>query len=189
VTLMPSVDKLMDTLSMGMDEIDAFAVCVGPGSFTGIRIGVAAAEAFAYAENKPVYAVSTLDAILANSGGGGTRCAIMDARRGEVYASAKDGDKTVVPECAAPLDDVLDMLDGCGHVFFAGDAVFKYREYISKIRQGSFFAEGNNIMQRASSACMCVYGGGAEMVMHDGLKPRYLRVSQAERMKSKEYGK
>ncbi len=187
VTLMPAVDNLLGSLAVELSCVDGFAVCAGQGSFTGIRIGVATAEALAYAQARPVYAVNTLDAIIANISGNGIVCAIMDARRGEVYAMAKRNGETVVPECAMPLDDVLDALKGCKDVVFAGDAVRVYREHIEDVLGGCSFAESNNMMQRASSACICAYKGLADKVAHDGLRARYLRVSQAERVKGKKW--
>ncbi|HBU11959.1 MAG TPA: tRNA (adenosine(37)-N6)-threonylcarbamoyltransferase complex dimerization subunit type 1 TsaB, partial [Clostridiales bacterium] len=75
-TLLAAVDQALFVTGVPLPQIDAFAVSRGPGSFTGIRIGTATVSALSYALGKPVYAVSTLDALLENVTGAGAACAI-----------------------------------------------------------------------------------------------------------------
>ncbi len=77
-TLMTALDDLLRLTTRTIADMDAFAVCVGPGSFTGIRIGVAAAAALAYAQDRPVYAVNTLDTLLMNIEASPVRCASQE---------------------------------------------------------------------------------------------------------------
>lgn len=183
VTLMAAMDSLLHLTGYGVSDMDAFAVAAGPGSFTGIRIGVAAAAALAYAESRPVYAVNTLDALLMNMEMAPVRCAIMDARRGEVYTKAeKDGD-VIVDECAMPLMELLDALQPYGNVTFAGDAALRFRDEILQKKPDSLFCGEQFALQHASCVCKCVYAGKAEETTHDKLRPHYLRKSQAERLK------
>jgi len=183
VTLMAAADALLKLTGNDISDMDAFAVAAGPGSFTGIRIGVAAVSAMAYAAEKPAYAVNTLDALLANAEHTSVRCAVMDARRGEVYTKALYGGTEIVGEAAMPLDSLLEKLGGYGEVMFMGDAASKYREHILKVKPDSVFAAEQFMLQHASSVCMCVAGGRAERVTHEGIRPHYLRKSQAERLK------
>lgn len=184
-TLMPAIDKMLELSALALEEIDAFAVAYGPGSFTGIRIGTSAVSALAYATGKPVYAVNTLDALLENVNGSMTACAIMDARRGEVYTKAVRKEEVIIPEGALPLEVLLDELMLYEQVVFVGDAAQNYQELILAKKPDSMVAQKQFLLQRASSVCMCAYAGKAAKTTHDMLKPHYLRVSQAERLKKK----
>ena len=88
VTYLPLIESLMEHCSRRMDEIDLYAVTVGPGSFTGIRIGISAVKAMAYAAKKPVFGVSTLEAMAwpYRSSPDVLVCPMLDARNGRVYA-------------------------------------------------------------------------------------------------------
>ncbi len=183
VTLMPAIDELMCLVDHDINEMDAFAVTVGPGSFTGIRIGVAAVSALAYATGKPVYAVSTLDALLENVSGFAVSCAMMDARRDEVYTAAWRGGEPLLKESAIPVKQLLHELMLYDEVVFVGDGALRYREQILAAKPDSAFAGEQFILQRAGSVCMCALRGRATKLAHDGIKPHYLRESQAERMK------
>jgi tRNA threonylcarbamoyladenosine biosynthesis protein TsaB len=87
--LLPAVDRLLELANASLDAVGAFAVSIGPGSFTGLRIGLATVKAFAFDETRPVVAVPTLAALCAAAAGAeGPVAALLDARRGEVYAAA-----------------------------------------------------------------------------------------------------
>jgi len=85
--LLPAIDALLAISGSALDAVDAFAVSVGPGSFTGLRVGVATVKGLAFGSARPVAPVSTLAALACAAGApGDTVAAILDARRGEVYA-------------------------------------------------------------------------------------------------------
>lgn len=84
-TLMPMINAALDCAKLSLADVDAFAVSAGPGSFTGIRIGVAAVKGLAFAAGKPCVPVSTLEALAYNLNADGILCAAMDARCGQVY--------------------------------------------------------------------------------------------------------
>ena len=90
-TLMPIIEQLLSNSRLAITDIDAFAVTAGPGSFTGIRIGISAIKGMAFAEEKPVFAFSTLEAMalsLTNSNlFSGILCGLMDARRNQFYSA------------------------------------------------------------------------------------------------------
>ena len=86
-TLFVTIDKALGEAGMQIREFDAFAVDVGPGSFTGVRIGVSAANALAYACNRPVIAIDSLTALYYNMPKEPRVCALLDARNGNGYAS------------------------------------------------------------------------------------------------------
>ena len=87
--LLPAIDRLLELAGVSLAEVGAFAVSIGPGSFTGLRIGLATLKAFAFGDARPVVPVSTLAALCAAAAGTrGPVAALLDARRGEVYAAA-----------------------------------------------------------------------------------------------------
>ncbi len=178
-TLMPCVDALLKQTQIVLDSVDAIACAVGPGSFTGVRIGVSTCNGLALALGKPVVAVGTLDALLYQAEDGSLPvCAIMDARRQEVYVKAALQGRELIAEAALPLEEVLERLPR-GAVRFIGDGVLAYRDIILQRRQESVFAPESLLLQRASSVCMLADGMQGEPFVH----PHYLRESQAERLR------
>lgn len=104
--LLPAIDRLLELAGTRLDAVGAFAISIGPGSFTGLRIGLATLKALAFDELRPVAAVPTLAALCAAAAGApGPVAALLDARRGEVYAAAvaRAGD----PEPSVLLDSVF----------------------------------------------------------------------------------
>ncbi len=85
--LLPMIDELLAGAGVRLAEVEAFAVSIGPGSFTGLRIGLATVKAFALSDGRPVAAVSTLAALCASAGGEGAVAALLDARRGALYSA------------------------------------------------------------------------------------------------------
>ena len=114
VSLMPLIDSMLEKAGLQLSDIDLFAVDAGPGSFTGVRIGVTTVNAFAYAEKKPIAAVSSLAALRhAAQGRFGNRILCMlDARNGNGYAAVYEGEECIVPPCACVQKEMLDSLSG-----------------------------------------------------------------------------
>src|SRR3989337_1457447 len=112
---LPAVDSLLKENSVKMEDIDLFAVGIGPGSFTGLRIGVSAVKGFAWALGKKCVPVSTLEAMATNGIADGQRiCPVLDARKREVYAalfSCEEGRlQRLTPDCVMPPHGVADMI-------------------------------------------------------------------------------
>ena len=105
--LFDQLQKLLRRNHMELKEVDLYAAAAGPGSFTGIRIGLSAAKSLAFANTKPCYGVSNL-AAMANLGTEATRAAVIDARRGEVYGAVFGADPTL--EMVAPFPHWLAAL-------------------------------------------------------------------------------
>jgi tRNA threonylcarbamoyladenosine biosynthesis protein TsaB len=117
--LFDRVSLLLDRAGTRIDSIDCFASASGPGSFTGVRIGLTAAKGLAEATGKPVVAVSNLKA-LASFGNGPLRATVVDARRGEIYGALYDSAlEAVLPERVTKFPAWLDSLPG-GDVEFIG---------------------------------------------------------------------
>ena len=185
--LLPQIEYMMQNAQTEFADIDLFAITVGPGSFTGQRIGVATAKALAHATKKPMVGVSALMAMAYNiKFTDYLICPIMDARREQVYtASFKWQDDelvTVKEDRAMALDDLLEEIDE--NVIFFGDGVPVFKEKIAaKLGNKAHFAPAN---------LMHINGGGvAEAAKSEykkgnacdyaSLVPTYLRLSQAER--------
>ncbi|MBO5007547.1 MAG: tRNA (adenosine(37)-N6)-threonylcarbamoyltransferase complex dimerization subunit type 1 TsaB [Clostridia bacterium] len=184
-TILPMTDELLKNLSMTIDDIDVFSVCVGPGSFTGLRIGMATVKTFSQVLSKPVVGISSLDATAYNFFGtdGYVICPIIDARRDEVYNALYLNGEKIVYDRALHIDRLLEELKG-KKVIFAGDAVMVQREKIlSHTSESWLIAPQNLILPKASSVAYCAYQRALEHDFDDcfTLNPVYLRKSQAER--------
>lgn len=185
-TLMPMIDEVFKKSELTPQDIDVFAVANGPGSFTGLRIGVTTIKGFAGATGKPVVGVNTLEALCYNL----PFCPhiiapIMDARREQVYNALYRFKNGNLVEIAAPraiaLCDVLDELEKLGEsVVFLGDGVPVFREKIKdKLKENALFAPQNANAQRAASVAEAAKN--KETINYSELVPVYLRKSQAER--------
>ena len=122
-TLLPMVKSLLDSLKLTNEDIDAYAVSEGPGSFTGVRIGVATIKGLAFGRQKPCVGVSTIEALYENlSDYDGVVCPIMNARRGQVYTGAFLNGERFLDDCCMMLDDLIPMLLEKGQAIrFNGD--------------------------------------------------------------------
>jgi tRNA threonylcarbamoyladenosine biosynthesis protein TsaB len=110
--LFDHLSKLLERAGWKLDDIDCFAGAAGPGSFTGVRVGLAAIKGLAEAGGRPVVAISNLEAV-AFHGTAPLRAAVLDARRGEVYGAVYDaGLRLVIPEMVTRLPIWLDSLPG-----------------------------------------------------------------------------
>lgn len=190
-TLMPMVGSALTQAGVSPDELTAIAVTVGPGSFTGVRIGVAAAKGLAFARRLPVAAVSATEAMAYNFHGLPgqlTVCAVMDARCRQLYTacfSLEDGALTRrTPDEALTMEETLSRLQTIGgRILLVGDgAAACYAEW-SPVLPGLTLAPEALRFPRAAgvaaAALPCLLRG--ETADADTLLPLYLRLPQAER--------
>ena len=186
-TLLPAVEEALRLAELNVNDIDMYACSVGPGSFTGVRIGVATIKGLAYGKNKPCVAVSTLYALAKNlSGINGTICPVMNARRNQVYNalfSCENGSLTrLCPDrtiSIAELDAELASMPS--PVYLCGDGYDITLKGSTKTQFGYTFEQSR--LQSAYSVALCAlekYNLG-EHVSDKTLAPVYLRPSQAER--------
>ena len=186
-TLLPMVESLMKLYGIRQDEIDLFAVSAGPGSFTGVRIGVATVKGLAFGTDKPCLGVSTLEAIAENlSISRGLICPVMNARRSQVYTALfRSNGKTLTrlcPDMAISLSDLDDMLASYGEeVFLAGDGYEISKEALVKTVT-RYTPERLRHQSAYSVACVAWhrYQNGDRTTDME-IKVSYLRPSQAER--------
>lgn len=182
-TLMPMVESMLKSVDTGFDKLDRVAVTSGPGSFTGVRIGVAAAKGLGYALNIPCVGVSALHAVaLGLSGFEGVICAVMDARRSQFYNalfSAKGGKlERITPDRAISAEDLeTELLDYHDKIYLAGDGAELAARLLANV--GAEIAPPVLRFPRASS--VCIASQEYETVTAAELMPVYLRLPQAER--------
>ncbi len=191
-TIMPMLEHMKSLIQIDLDEVEAVAVTAGPGSFTGLRIGVTAAKTLALALEVPIVGVPTLDVI---AGGicftDDLICPIMDARRNQVYTAVYRYEKQnlvrLTEYMAVDINEHLQTLKAYENkVIFMGDGVGVYKEAIEEaLGEKALFAPNFCNLQHAS-----VLGIMAEKLYAEGkgedpstFVPMYLRKSQAEREK------
>lgn len=126
--LIPVISGLIKKSGLKAGDIDAFAVSIGPGSFTGLRIGVVAVKGLAYSFGKPVITVPTMDVIAGNvKGFNGIVCPVIDARKNKVYTCFYRSDgksfKRLTKYLLIPVVDLLKMAGKYDRVLFLGDGV------------------------------------------------------------------
>ena len=190
-TLMPIVEHIMKNAEITMAEISAVAVAVGPGSFTGIRIGVSAAKGLAFAASIPAVGVSTLAAMARNAAfADGLVVCAMDARRNQIYNAlfeAKNGALTrLTPDRAIGLDELSQELRGDSRPkIVVGDGGRLCAEALAAADVACRLAPPHLVMQHAVSVALeaeeAARKGG--LVSAQELLPVYLRPPQAERLR------
>lgn len=188
-TLLPMVDALLKCTNTDISQVDLFAVAAGPGSFTGVRIGVAAVKGMAMAQNKPCVAVSTLEAMAENiKHMDCIVCSVMDARCSQVYnALHKVSGETVTRLCddrALSIESLTTELKQYNkRIILVGDgAKLCYQTMRSQLDTVELAPE-NLLYQRAGSVALAgikEYTIGKFMPAQQ-LLPTYLRLPQAER--------
>ena len=189
-TLLPMIDNVLKTAHVSVDDIDYFAVSNGPGSFTGVRIGVSAVKGLAQPLNKKCLGLSTLEVIakpLENTGV--YAVAVMDARCNQVYTAQFDcscGLERKTPDDAISIVDLTEQLKNIdGRIMLVGDGALlcynKMKDELPDIQ----IAPLNIRYQCASSVCLIaseILGNDENpAITPDELLPCYLRLSQAER--------
>lgn len=193
-TLLPTVEQILKISETSFDDIDCYACSTGPGSFTGVRIGVATVKGIAYGKNKPCISVSTLRALAYNLiGYDGIICPVMNARRNQVYNAlfeCKDGIITRLCEDRALSIDELDAeLAEIGKpIYLVGDG---YDITIKGFKKTApeFVPERLRAQSAYSVACCALekYNSG-EILTDRDIAPIYLRPSQAERERNEKLG-
>ncbi len=196
-TLMVMAEDALRQCGLKSEDVDAVAVAEGPGSFTGVRIGMAAAKGFAWGRQIPCFGISTLEAMAESLGiWEGIVCPVMDARRAQVYNAlfrAERGKLTrLTPDRAISLDDLKKELENSENtVFLVGDGSnLCYNTLLEKI-QGLVLPPEHRMHQRAVGVAVLAQRLADEGQTPDGgsLVPNYLRLSQAEREKLEWQGK
>lgn len=184
--IMDSIDQLFKFTGKKTEEIDRVAVSTGPGSFTGIRIGVAVAKGLAYSLNKEIVGINELD-IIANLVGNfkGNIVSLIDARKERVYFAGYQLDEKILERKTEYADgEVVSLLENYKgkETLFLGDGALNYKEIIlSEMRENAKFYPDVLSLPRASVLAYLAVDKKADNLM--GLEPFYVNKSQAEREK------
>ncbi len=201
--LMPMIDEAFQKSNLALENINLIVCCLGPGSFTGVRIGIATAKAFADSKNIPVVGVNSLEGLAYNIQTDGYICSLIDAGHGNTYAGFFKIEKqeTIQEDLA-----FLNLIDGNGKltikqlvtfieknikkekqtVYFVGDGVINYVEIFEKLKKESQYeikiANSNQSLSSGITIAKIGYNKykNGESGNSAILKPVYLRKSQAE---------
>lgn len=185
---MTLVENLLDNCNLDIDSIDGFVVSKGPGSFTGLRIGMATIKGLSFGGNKPYVSISSLDALAYSIAPfNGIICPVMDALRNNVYTalykSCNGKLEQIMDYSALDINELVDMLNEKGeNVMFIGDGLNNTKEYILENCNNCFFPPNHLNLVRASSL-----GELGLLKLKNGeyddsnSAPFYLKKPQAER--------
>ena len=188
-TLMVMAEDLLKVCGKSAADVTHLAAAAGPGSFTGIRIGVSAAKGFAWGAEKPVYGVSTLESMALGLGvWSGYICCCMDARRNQVYNAiflAENGElKRISEDRAIALSDLKEELAHLdGPIWLVGDGAALAHKHLSSELENLILPPEHRMHQRAGGVALAALAAMDRGENADGaaLQPNYLRLSQAER--------
>ena len=186
-TLLPMAERVLELADVQLSDVDCLAVAHGPGSFTGIRIGVSAVKGLAWASQKPAVGVSTLEAMAYNglaAGEGALVCCCMDARRSQIYHALFEirGGKPerLTPDRAIAIDALVpELKKNEKPLFLVGDGAALCYNAFSESGLPCVLAPANLVHQNAWGVAMAAMHHPAEPGA--ALQPVYLRLSQAER--------
>lgn len=195
-TLAPMIQQLLNEADRSVSALDYIAVSAGPGSFTGIRIGVSTGRALSQVTGIPLIAVPTLLAFGYGKGYGAlentTICPLFDARLQQVYAGAYRGLETRIGGGPFLLEEFLQQLSDRheDHILFVGDGLIPYGKQVREwIRQTGTSAELEEVTQRAAYVARTAMAmleqperfGDCLDLSYGELEPMYMRIPEAER--------
>ncbi|HEU4733942.1 MAG TPA: tRNA (adenosine(37)-N6)-threonylcarbamoyltransferase complex dimerization subunit type 1 TsaB [Kofleriaceae bacterium] len=190
--LLVAIDEVCRRAAVAPGALDAIAIGAGPGSFTGLRIGMATAKGIAFAAGRPLWAVSSLAALADDAARelareapveGAVICAALDARRGEVFAGCFAGGAALGPERVMAPAELAGWAHGLARAAaapvlrFAGDAIDAYREVLGPVTAGADWLAARTPSGRAVARLALA---GAHVDVTRGGAPTYIRPSEAE---------
>ena len=179
-TLVPLIDTLLKETNTKLSEINLLACDIGPGSFTGIRIGIATIKAISESHSIPVVEVSSLEALAYGTNASSIICSLIDARNNQVYMALFDSNYNLLENYFADdINNLLNYINKYNNITFVGDGAILHKELF---KNGNIFPSPEI---HASNINICAFNkfkcGAIQNA--DTLGPMYLRKSQAERMK------
>lgn len=184
--LISAITAALTQAAIALTELDGFAVTIGPGSFTGLRIGISSVKGLAAATGKPVAGISSLDALASQAtGSSGLVCPLLDARKGQVYFSKfrrirNRFSRECEEQVASPQQVVKDIAEEC---LFVGDGAVVYRDFLAG-RLGSlarFVSRDQNTIRADTVAVLAMARfKDADTLDSATLAPHYIRASDAE---------
>lgn len=189
-TILPMIKELLDSCEVSTKEVDVFAASIGPGSFTGLRIGVATIKALAHTVDKPVVGIKSIESMAYNLYGCNNLIVpMMDARRNRVYTGMykwkDDKFEVIKDQDVIDVDELLEELHSKNEsIMFSGDGCKVYKDkIIEKLGDKAILVPSYENMAKASSIAQMALekAKNNEVESYFDLVPDYLRKSQAER--------
>lgn len=193
--LIPMIKEVLDNLKLKPKDIDLYGVAIGPGSFTGLRIGVATVKSFAHVFDKPIIGVSTLEALAYNLPYNGIVVPMIDARRNRVYTGIYKWNQDKIINIMRPtimeIEDLLDILKTHEDIMVNGNGIHLYRDKIINT-----LGEKVKLSPIGLNECKASSVGELARIKYSEdirdnyytLAPDYLRESQAQRELRKKEG-
>jgi tRNA threonylcarbamoyladenosine biosynthesis protein TsaB len=175
--LLPLARRALGAAGATFADVRRIGVGVGPGTFTGLRIGVATARALAQATGAELAAVSTLQALAAAAANDGPVLAVLDARRGEAYVAAYRDDERLVAPAAVALDELAALADpALGPWLAVGDGAVRFRD---RLEPAAEVPTDASTLHRVSALAVCRLARTAPPIDRDALLPEYVRLPDA----------
>lgn len=183
--LLPMVDAVLTQSGYKISDVELICVAAGPGSFTGVRIGISTVKGLAFANDIPCVSVSSLEALAyLNKNLGAVVCPVMDARRNEYYNALFDENMNrICDDRAISATELEERLCDCESVILCGDGAVKYYNWLENRLPKVKLASEFNLLQNAAAVGLCGYEKykNGESISSSVLSPIYLRKPQAER--------
>lgn len=188
VKLMPLVDKLLKDTNTNINDIDLFACDIGPGSFTGIRIGVSTIKAFIDVTNKKAVGVTSLEVLAKNVAEDGIICSLIDAKNSNAYCGLferKENKYIQIEELKFDnINNIINLVKNKNKkIIFVGNGSIAYKDMIeSEIEEAIVILDEEKNKLNARNIGSIAFDKKEEAVDTNNLKPVYLRKSSAERL-------
>ena len=187
VKLMPLINEIFKENNMYLSDIDLFSCDIGPGSFTGIRIGVSTVKAFLDAKNKKAVGVTSLEVLARNIQEDGLICSLIDAKNDNVYYGLFEKDGKVYKQIEElRFDNIENLLrnldDKNKKIFFVGNGSIAHKDMIeSKLKNAIIINDKETNSLNARNIALVAFEKNKQAVDSNNLSPIYLRKSNAER--------
>lgn len=186
--LMPMIENMLKISDIDINDIDLIAVCEGPGSFTGLRIGMATAKAISHVNKLPIVAVNSLELLAGNMNLCEKNiCSILDAQRTQVYTGRYkfEGGKLVNIKSVEviEIDLLIEELKNTNEEWIiVGEAVYKYLDKINEVPTIHIPSPSHNVNKSSSLCTIAIQKYNNKLDIHDcySIVPVYIRKSQAE---------
>lgn len=180
-TLLPLINELLSETNIKLQDINLIACDNGPGSFTGIRIGISTVKAIAESLNIPVIAVSSLEGLAYNIHDSECICSLIDARNNQVYCGLFDSNHTLIGNSMADdINTILPVINQNKDILFVGDGAVAHKGLLNI----NNFRSDNLLHAKNINLCAFNKFSKGEILSANSILPMYLRKSQAERMRN-----
>ena len=186
--LMPMIENMLSISDLDINDMDMIAICEGPGSFTGLRIGMATAKAISHVNNLPIVSVNSLEILAANMNLCDKKiCSILDAQKTQVYTGQYKYENNelveIKPIDVVEIDELIEGLVNSNEEWIiVGEAVYKYEDKI-KNKNNLHIPSSSHNVNKASSLCAIAsqkYNKNLNINDCYNVNPLYIRKSQAE---------